>query len=352
VWSRRAIALCAAILSLVLPVGGTRAEPGPGGSSGANQPVRATRVSIAGNGWRINGRVTYPGARAQGLLMNVRMVNCVFEDRSRPEFDADANTDAFLARLPDYAASGVLAFTIGLQGGMPGYEGAVNSAFQPDGSLRATYLDRARRVIEACDRQGVVVILGCYYQRQDQILEDERAVRAGVVHVAEWVRGSGFTNIVLEIANEFPHGGFDHKILRSAQGEADLIRLAKSTAPGLLVSTSGIGDGRLPDAVVRASDFLLIHFNGVGVDDIPRRIAALKKFGKPVVCNEDDKQGELAARAAELSVANGASWGLMLNDLNQYVPFVFKGPDDDPVVYARLRSLTHVDTPHKGSGTP
>jgi hypothetical protein len=46
---------------------------------------------------------------------------------------------------------------------MPGYEGAVNSAFNPDGSLRPHYLQRVRRVIEACDRQGIVVILGCYY---------------------------------------------------------------------------------------------------------------------------------------------------------------------------------------------
>ena len=37
---------------------------------------------------------------------------------------------------------------------MPGYEGALNSAFEPDGSLRDSYLRRVRRVIEACDRHG------------------------------------------------------------------------------------------------------------------------------------------------------------------------------------------------------
>lgn len=73
------------------------------------------------------------------------MVNAVFEDANdttRPEgFDPDANADAFIAQIPDYVAGGVRAFTIGLQGGMPGYEGAVNSAFNPDGSLRGAYLD-------------------------------------------------------------------------------------------------------------------------------------------------------------------------------------------------------------------
>jgi hypothetical protein len=313
------------------------------GPIGQNAPVpfsRKTRVSIDGTRWQINGRITYPGARAEGLLMNVRMVNAIFEDRQRPDFDPEANTAAFLDKLPDYVAHGVRAFTICLQGGMPGYEGAVNSAFEPDGSLRPSYSARAGRVIEACDRLGVVVILGCFYQRQDQILRDEAAVRAGVVNTVKWIQQQGFTNVVLEIANEFPHGGFDHKILRSPEGEVELMRLAKQTAPGLLVSTSGIGDGRNAENVSRASDFLLIHFNGVSLQDIPGRIKSLRKFGKPIVCNEDDKTGQEAARAAELSVLSGASWGLMLKDVNQYQPFTFRGAEDDPIVYARLQALT------------
>ena len=89
-----------------------------------------------------------------------------------------------------------------------------------------------------------------------------------------------------------------------------------------------------------AADFLLIHFNGTDVEDIPDRIAALKRFNKPIVCNEDDKQGKTAARAAELCVANGASWGLMLSSQNQYFPLEFHGAADDPVVYRKLKELT------------
>lgn len=186
--------------------------------------------------------------------MNVRMVNSVFEDRRRPDFNAEANTDQFLKVLPDYAAHGIRAFTICLQGGMPGYEGALNSAFEPDGCLRESYLARAERVIEAC--------------------------------------------------------------------------------------TSGLGHGRFSDALCEVADFLLIHFNGTQLDDIPARIAALRKHAKPIVCNEDDKTGQTAARAAELCVTHGASWGLMLKDVNQYFPFQFRGAADDPVVYARFRALT------------
>ncbi len=293
-----------------------------------------TRVAIADGRWQLNGEVTYRGAPAEGLLLNVRMVNAVFEDRRRRDFDPDANTAAFVARIPDYVAHGVRAFTLNLQGGMPGYEGAENSAFVADGSLRESYLRRVRRVIEASDRQGAVVILGCFYQRQDQVLADANAVRTGVVNVARWIRDSGFRNVVLEIANEFPHGGFDRAIIKTPAGEAELIRLAKQTAPGLLVSSSGVGNGRLDDPAAEAADFILVHFNDTKVADIPARIAALRRFGKPIVCNEDDKTGEAGAQALEACVASGASWGFMAEKVNQAFPFRFGGAADDPPVYA------------------
>lgn len=309
-------------------------------ASSARKQLGLTRVSIDGTRWYLNGRPTCPAAEVEGLLMNVRMVNAVFEDRKRPGFDAEENMDKFIAVIPDYAAHGVRAFTLNLQGGFPGYEGAVNSAFDPDGSLRKGYLQRVRRVIEICDRNGLVVILGCYYQRQDQILKDAQAVRAGVVNVVRWITESGFSNVVLEIANEFNHSGFDHPILKTPQGQVELIRLAKETSPDLLVSTSGLGDGRLSYKVAQASDFLLIHFNSTRLDDIPKRIQALKKYGKPIVCNEDDKHGTEAAEAAQLSVKNGASWGFMDNTTNQYFPLQFKGAEDDPAVYRMLKRLT------------
>ncbi len=315
-------------------------DPSAAGGGNDESFSACTRVSLRDGTWRINDEPTNPGSPAEGLLMNVRMVNSIFEDRHKPDFDPEANTDEFLANVPDYAAHGVNAFTVCLQGGMPGYEGALNSAFEPDGSLRKSYLDRVGRVIEACDRNGVVVILGCYYQRQDQVLSDDDAVRAGVVNVVSWIQQRGFRNVVLEIANEFDHDGFDHRLISTVEGQIELIRLAKRTAPDLLVSASGLGHGRYPEKLAEVADVLLIHFNGTPLDAIPARIKALKRFGKPIVCNEDTKVGDRGARAAELCVANGASWGLMTESVNQHVPFRFEGVKDDPVVYAKLKELT------------
>src|SRR4051794_16523188 len=91
--------------------------------------LAGTQVSIVEGRWHLNHEVTYRGAQAEGLLLNVRMVNATFEDRRRPEFDAEANTEEFIARIPEYVGQGVRGFTLNLQGGTPGYEGAVNSAF-------------------------------------------------------------------------------------------------------------------------------------------------------------------------------------------------------------------------------
>lgn len=312
-------------------------------------PTSNTTVSIRDGRWHINGRVTYPGARAEGLLMNARMVNATFEDRNPATcpkgFDPEANTDEFVQMIPDYVAHGVRAFTLSLQGGAPGYEGADNSAFAADGTLRPEYLARVQRVIAACDRHDAVVILSCYYQRQDQRLRDDAAVRAGVVNVANWLKHSGFRNVLLEIANEYGHGGFDHQLLKTTEGVLELVTLARATYPELLVSVSELG-GRsgfnrgFVEQLSASCDFLLIHQNSRPLGDVAARVAGLKRLGKPIVCNEDDKPGEAGARSASECVAASVSWGLMLVDHNQKMPFHFHGAADDPAVYATLKHLT------------
>jgi hypothetical protein len=299
-----------------------------------------TTVSIDGTQWQISSKTTYPGIAAEGLLMNVRMVNSTFEDRKRTDFDSDKNTARFISKIPEYSSYGVRAFTLNLQGGFPGYEGAVNSAFRLDGTLRENYLSRIKRVIEECDKSGMVVILGLFYQRQDQILRDKQAVKSGVVNAVNWVKENGFTNVVIEIANEYEHGGFDYDIIKTAEGEVELIRLAKKTMPGLLVSASGMGNGRMNGLIAKEADFILIHFNGTKVEDIPKRINALKKYNKPIVCNEDDKIGNEAVLALQACVENGCSWGFMHSKLNQYEPFEFNGYDDDRIVYDKFREVT------------
>jgi hypothetical protein len=294
-----------------------------------------TAISIDGSSFRINDELTYEGCNpeSRGRLMNVRMVNSVFDDENpetRPEgFDPEANTSNFIESMNEYKSKGILAFTINLQGGLPGYEGAINTAFRADASLKPKYMERVSRAIESADARGMVIILGLFYQRQDQVLPNEDAVRTATANAAAWVRDKGYTNIMIEIANEYTHGGFTNNIIKDVDGEVELINIVRSTAPELLVSTSGMGDCKFHEKLCEAADFILIHGNGCNPDIYERQVNSFKKYGKPIVFNEDwcfsdDPRGVPdAVDKVTAAFEAGASWGIMNEERNQYWPFTF-----------------------------
>ena len=322
-------------------------------TSGCSRISTETVVSIKKDKWYINGRITNERSPAEGLLMNVRIVNSVFEDRGDrlPEqfqnFRPETNTENFIARIPEYITNGVNAFTIGLQGGMPGYEGAVNTAFEGDGKLRPEYMQRVERVIREADKNSGVIILSCFYQRQHShsaALYSREDILNAVKNTVEWIKERRFGNVLLEISNEYRHNGFrfwnEGKWITGNKGQRELISYAKSLHPRLLVSTSGMGDGQMPDSIIKVVDFITIHFNSTSLERYGERINALKKSGKPVICNEDDKTGKEGAAALALSVLNVCSWGYMNNDQNQYMPFLFEGVKDDSIVYDLMKKVT------------
>src|SRR5688572_22206004 len=168
---------------------------------------RRTRLAIDGDRFLVNGRPTYEGRvyrgwPVEGLLLNSRMVQAIFDDRN-PEtrgrwaypdtgvWDPERNVAEFLAMLPEYRRSGLLAVTLNLQGGSPeGYSRAQpwhNSAFAADGALDPAYLDRLRRVLDRLDSLGMVAIVGLFYFGQDERLADEAAVRRGVENAVGWL---------------------------------------------------------------------------------------------------------------------------------------------------------------------
>jgi len=312
-----------------------------------------TVITIKGDKWHINGKITNPGSQAEGLLMNARMVNSSFEDRGDkiPDefagFDSDANTKEFISKIPDYTGAGVNAFTISLQGGSPGYEGAVNSAFNADGSLRPDYMTRISDIIEAVDASDAAVILTCFYQRQHSntsSLENREAMLNAVRNTALWIKEKGYRNVLLEISNEYLHNGFlkwnDGTWLVSTKGQLELIAEARKTNRRLLVSTSGMGDGRQEDSLARGVDYITVHFNTTPLGKYAERITALKGYAKPIICNEDDKLGKVGAAALFESVLSGCGWGYMNNPVNQTIPFIFEGTQDDIPVYAMMKKVT------------
>ena len=327
--------------------------------------TRKTAVSIQNDTWLINDKLTYSGQtfrdwRIEGLLLNSRMVNALFDDENEhtrflwhyPDtdtWDPERNTREFLAAMPDYRAQGLLGMTLNLQGGSPsGYYRAPafrahlaskgveieddllwagvpspvsqpwhNSAFDADGNLKRPYLNRLTQILDKADELGMVVILGLFYQGQDERLGDETAVCHAINEACNWVLEQGYTNVVIEINNEC-NTRYEHEILQPERVH-EAIALAKNITHNehrLLVGTSYGGGGWIPsEAVAEVSDFLLVHGNGITdpheIAEIVDRTRALATYTpKPILFNEDDHfdfdQPENNFTAA---LSRYASWG-------------------------------------------
>lgn len=314
-------------------------------SGGVPPTVRKTAVSIRGEAFHINGRPTYQGRtwrgmKIEGLLMNARLVQGIFDDlnpqtRDRwiyPDtgrWDPERNTREFLAAMPDWRRCGLLAFTINLQGGSPeGYSQRQpwhNSAITETGDLRPDYMGRLERILNRADDLGMVVILGIFYFGQDERLRDEAAVVRALDNAVDWVLDRGYRNVLIEVNNEC-NVRYDHAILRPDRVHELIERVKSRTHDGrrLLVGTS-YGGGTIPgENVVRASDFLLMHGNGV---EDPERIAEMVRQARrvpgyrpmPILFNEDDHFDFDKPRNNMLAaVGEYASWGYFDPGKNDY----------------------------------
>jgi hypothetical protein len=318
--------------------------PAPG--TGALSKPRHTVVSIVGDEFYINGRPTYAGRswnghKLQGLLLNARLVQGIFDDRntntvsgwSYPDtgkWDPERNTREFVGAMPEWRRHGLLAFTINFQGGSPrGYVSEQpwhNSAFEEDGSLRPGYTSRLERILDRADELGMVVILGYFYFGQDRRLGDEAAVLRATDNATRWIFDHGWRNVLVEINNEC-NVRYQHPILQPARVHELIRRVQAVNRDGrrLLVSVS-YGGGTIPrENVVRAADFLLLHGNGVSdpnrISQMVRQTRAVPGYApKPVLFNEDDHYGfEKPENNFTAAVAAYASWGLYDQGTNNYL---------------------------------
>lgn len=293
-----------------------------------------TEVAIDGTRFLINGRPTYEGRAwrgkpIEGLLFNSRMIQAIFDDEcpeTRPlwrypdtgAWDPDRNTDEFCAHLPLYRAHGLLAVTVGLQGGGPAYQAGIYdrylcSAFHPDGTRKEPFFDRFRRVLAAADEAGMVVIVNYFYWRQVTRMPDDRTLYALTEQVTDWLLRTGYRNILVDVANEA--APWWNRACFAPENVHRFIDVVKSTTLGgrrLLASASTGGGEDLPaDRWLETEDFSLPHGNGCTPEELRRKIRRLREAEpyrrrpRPIAINEDS----VFVENLEAAVDEYASWG-------------------------------------------
>jgi hypothetical protein len=306
-----------------------------------------TTIHIHEDQFYIDGKPTYQGRsyrgwKIEGLLMNSRMVQATFDDENLEtrhrwaypdtgEYSAERNTNEFIAALPTYRQYGLLGVTVNFQGGSPeGYSQEqpwINNAYYTDGSFKPNYLDRMRRVIAALDENGLVAILGIFYFGQDQHLMDEAAVQRAVDNTIHWVFDQGFENVLIEVNNECNVPRYVHPILMPDRVHELIERVRHTTQDGrrLLVGTSYGGNFVPLENVVRSSDFLLLHGNGVTdpnrIAEMVDQVRAVPGFHPmPILFNEDDHfDFDKGWNNWFAAVSRYASWGFFDPGKNDYI---------------------------------
>ncbi len=301
------------------------------------EPAGKTVVGIVGGDFRINGRPTYAGRtwnghRIEGLLMNSRMVQATFDDLNPDtaarwayadtgKWDAERNVREFIAAMPEWKAHGLLAVTVNFQGGSPeGYSSKqpwITGGFDENGNLRPEFADRMRRVIEAADANGMVVILGYFYFGQSPRFTGEEAVIHATDAATRWLLDGGWRNVLVEINNE-SNPNYKPPILRPDRVSELIVRVRNAKAADghtLLVGTS-FGGRVVPSANVMAvSDFALIHGNGAKepgqIAELIRKTRAVPTFKEmPVLINEDDHENfDQPENNFTTAIAAHVSWG-------------------------------------------
>lgn len=324
--------------------------------------IANTQVTISGSNFLINGAVTLPKSAMAGMLPNSRMVQAIFDDANpqtvskwvypdTKKWDANRNTQEFINAIPSWRKAGLLAVTVNLQGGGPiaGQFGPsqpwINTAFNPDGSLKSAYLTRLDKVIRALDANGMVAIVGLFYTGQEKRISSDAAVVKAVDNIIDWLVAQKYSNVMVEIVNEPSQGHFpDHPILYQATALANLVAHAHQRAAGkLYISATNYKNS----ALIKSSDYILLHGNSMTPAGVTAAVQYYRKLtNKPIVFNEDST----SIQKFDNAVAAGASWGYYDQGKNNYTD----GYQSPPVNWGInttnkknfFKEVTKLTTPH------
>ena len=313
---------------------------------------------------------TYKGrdykGQAEGKLMMIRLAQGLFADERLKEkpFDPEQNTDLVIAALDEYKRYGVLAVSVGLQGADPDYAsvgiersaaaadgpaGALISAFQANGELKADWMSRLSRLLRAADQRGMFVCLTYFSPSQDEALESPEAIVRAARNVTRWLIENDHRNVLVNVADgwDLERDAWDHvrfiprnvaplvlEIRDQFNGAAFTLPIGASTAATL----------SYPSSLARLCDVVMIRGDGFSVADKGRQARRLAEYERPVWMVGDvswagPETSKRVAASARAMFEQGAGWGFTPQAPAEFFPFAYTPDSEDGTFRAALEQI-------------
>jgi hypothetical protein len=288
-----------------------------------------TVVTAVGDDWYVNGTIINEGSQyVEGQMLSARMVQALFdvEDDGGPSDptdyqypgevstwtaprDPDRNVAEFIAAIPTYRSYGLNMVTVCMQGGAVGRAsgnwiigGNGISAWNPDGTIKAAWKTRLIALMEACDDEGMILNLQCFYHNRDDVLTNETAVTNALHTLIDIIldpaeNGSRhFRNVLFEVVNEAGTTQAHTMLNIGSMGTTipDLKSYVSTNHSGktLLFSCSRPGGSSPDNAIIGVFDYISLHTNNDTPTDVINSINATLAKGNyngcPIQVTEDN----------------------------------------------------------------
>jgi hypothetical protein len=171
-------------------------------------------------------------------------------------------TDHLIAQLDDYKRHGVNTVSVYLMGSAGGY----SDPFSPDGRrLDPAHLKRLEQIVRECDRRGMVVVAGIFYQRANPpSLRDWEAAKNAVRTATAALKRH--RNVILNIANEQNSTNYEKlpwARVRNTDDVVELCRMARAADAKRIIGAGGY-DHAKNEVLGRAAELDVLLFDTSG----------------------------------------------------------------------------------------
>jgi len=173
----------------------------------------------------VKGEKTYLNNH-EFLVKGLRCSNALISDDETNELIA--NLDTFV----QYGVNTISVFFMGSRfGDVKGYT--------KDGSLNPVYAKRMGKIIEAADKQGMVVLVGCLYWSTSKAKWDfwtQDQANIAIANTIHWLEEHNYRNVFIDVDNE--------GMARRAKGfdNRQMVTAGKAVDPTFVIATNYHGD--------------------------------------------------------------------------------------------------------------